>query len=129
MLHVYLYIYIYICMYIYIYLYISISISISIYLYLYLYIYIYIYIYMYIYTSLPLFIYRYFYYVHLFFENCSIFLDYFFTDVFVITWAITCFIIVIIINKYLCRANTSVVILYTKLYTIYTLLSWRPCKT
>ena len=33
------------------------------------------------------------------------------------------------INKYLCRANTSVVTLCTKLYTKYTLLSWRPCKT
>ena len=39
------------------------------------------------------------------------------------------FIIIIIINKYLYRANSSVVILCTKLYTIYTLLSWRPCKT
>ena len=38
-------------------------------------------------------------------------------------------IIIIAINKYLYRANSSVVILYTKLYTIYTLLSWRPCKT
>ena len=38
-------------------------------------------------------------------------------------------IIIIIINKYLYRANSSIVILYTKLYTIYKLLSWRPCKT
>ena len=38
-------------------------------------------------------------------------------------------IIIIIIDKYLYRANSSVVTPYTKLYTIYTLLSWRPCKT
>ena len=38
-------------------------------------------------------------------------------------------IAIIIISKYLYKANSSVVILYTKLYAIYTLLSWRPCKT
>ena len=57
---------------------------------MYIYMYIYINIYIYINTSLPLFMYRYFYYVHLFSENSSIFPHYFFTDVFVITWAITC---------------------------------------
>ena len=38
-------------------------------------------------------------------------------------------IIIIIINKYLYKANSLVVILYTELYAIYTLLSRRPCKT
>ena len=37
--------------------------------------------------------------------------------------------VIIIITKYLYRAISSVVILYTKLYSIYALLSWRPCKT
>ena len=38
---------------------------------------------------------------------------------------ITTIIIIIIINKYFYRANSSVVILYIKLYPIYTVLSWK----
>ena len=58
-------------------------------LYIYTYIYvIYIYI-LYVHTFPPFFIYCYFYCVRLFLENSSIFSQYFFADVFVITWTIT----------------------------------------
>ena len=49
--------------------------------------------------------------------------------IFIIIIIIIIITVIIIINKYLDRANSSVVILYTKLYTIYKLLSWRPYKT
>ena len=51
------------------------------------------------------------------------------TIIIIINIIIIIIIFIIIIGKCLYRANSSVVILYLKLHTIYTLLSWRPCKT